>query len=241
MSFAPVVLGIDFGTGGVRACLFDVHGALIVAVEQTYVTAYPRPGWATQRPVDWWLALCAATNEALARGDVRADRVVGLALDAPCDILLTDAAGTPTTDALMWMDLRGAERARRMTATGDAVLQYCGGDVPAEWPLPKVLALKEDDPRAWHAAHHLVEQMTWLTWRLTGEWVAPLNSAAAKWHYRATDGADAGWPLGLMRAVALTDAIEKLPQRVVPMGGLAGGLTPRPRQASALAPEPPSR
>lgn len=225
MNSEPVVLGIDFGTGGVRACLFDLHGHALAVAEKSYPTTYPRPGWATQRPQDWWLALCAVTHEALSRGDVAPQRIVGIALDAPCDILLANRDGTPTTDALMWMDLRGAARARRLTATGDAVLRYCGGDVPAEWPLPKALSLKEDDPRAWHGAARLIEQMTWLTWRLTGEWVAPLNSATAKWHYRASTGADAGWPVPLMRAVGLEDAIEKLPARVVPMGGVAGTLT----------------
>ncbi len=67
------------------------------------------------------------------------------------------------------------------------MLRYCGGVVPAEWPLPKTLWLKEHASGAsGRAPDRLVEQMTWLTWRLTGEWVAPLNSAAAKWHYRAS-------------------------------------------------------
>ena len=234
MSSESLVLGIDAGTGGLRACVFDVGGRLVAAAERSFSTQFPRPGWATQRPADWWTALCEATNEVIARGEIASERIAGLALDAPCDILLADAAGTPTTDALMWMDLRGAREARALSATGDPVLRYCGGDVPAEWPLPKALWLKEHEPKLWSSSPRLVEQMTWLTWRLTGEWVAPLNSAAAKWHFRAGAAEDAGWPRDLMRAAGLSDAEGKLPTRVVPMGGVAGTLTANAAHALGL-------
>jgi FGGY-family pentulose kinase len=214
-----VVLGIDAGTGGIRAGLFDLSGTVLGIADRDYPTAYPKPGWAEQKPGDWWDALVGAVHAVVAQSTVDARRIIGLAIDAPCDIMLTDNSGAPLTNALMWMDLRGADQAARLTATDAPVLHYCGGVVPAEWPLPKVLWLKEHEPALWSTAPRLVEQMTWLTWRLTGEWVAPLNSAAAKWHYRG------GWPADLMHAVGLDDALEKLPHRVVPMGGRGGSLS----------------
>ena len=214
-----VVLGIDAGTGGLRAGLFDLTGTPLGIADRGYATRYPQPGWAEQTPDDWWTALVGAVGDALATSGVDGSRVIGLAVDAPCDILLADDAGTPLTDALMWMDLRGTDQARRLTRTQAAVLRYCGGVVPAEWPLPKALWLKEHSADLWSRADRLVEQMTWLTWKLTGEWVAPLNSAAAKWHYRA------GWPAALLDAVELGDAIDKLPRTAVPMGGRGGDLS----------------
>ncbi len=164
----------------------------------------------------------------VAQPGVDARRIIGLAIDAPCNILLADAAGTPLTDALMWMDLRAAACAQRLTATQCDVLRYCGGSVPAEWPLPKALWLHEHLPAVWAAAPRLVEQMTWLTWRLCGEWAAPLNSAAAKWHYRD------GWPHALCAAAGVAGAIDKLPRTVIPMGGRAGTLTARAAQGLGL-------
>lgn len=225
-----VVLGIDAGTSGLRAGLFDLAGAVLGIADRDYKTTYPAAGWAEQTPEDWWTALAGAVRAVIATSGIDARRVIGLAVDAPCDILLAGRDGTPLTNALMWMDLRGAEQARRLTDTHAAVLRYCGGVVPAEWPLPKALWLKEHAPALWWSADRLVEQMTWLTWRLTGEWVAPLNSAAAKWHYRG------GWPADLMRAVDLDDAIEKLPRTVVPMGGHGGDLSADAAHALGLRP-----
>ncbi len=225
---SDVVLGIDAGTGGLRAALVDLTGNLLGIADRAYTTSYPQPGWAEQSPHDWWDALVGAVHDVVHASGIAAERIIGVAVDAPCDILLADDAGTPLTGALMWMDLRGAEQARRLTATGDPVLRYCGGVVPAEWPLPKALWLKEHAPELWSTAPRLVEQMTWLTWRLTGAWVAPLNSAAAKWHYRGA------WPAELMAAVGLDDALAKLPQTVVPMGGRAGDLSAQAAQTLGL-------
>src|SRR5450631_4896579 len=109
---SDVVLGIDAGTGGVRAGLFDLHGMVLGIADRDYTTAYPQPGWAEQTPEDWWTALVGAVQAVVRESGIDAQRIIGLAVDAPCDILLADAAGTRVTNALMWMDLRGAEQAR---------------------------------------------------------------------------------------------------------------------------------
>lgn len=226
MNDGDLVLGIDAGTAGLRAGLFDLHGHPLGFHDEPYETLYPRPGWAEQRPDAWWNALVGAVRGCLHLSGQDAERVVGLSIDAPCNILLVDGDGTPLGNSLIWMDLRGADAARRLTATHDPVLRYCGEDVPAEWPLPKALWLKENDPALWDRAAHLVEQISWLTWRLTGEWVIPLNTAAAKWHYRTREdaGVPAGWPMSLLRSVGLEELPDKIPGSPLAMGVRAGGL-----------------
>jgi ribulose kinase len=236
MNAGDLVLGIDAGTVSVRAGLFDLQGRPLGFGDQAVQTFYPRPGWAEQRPADWWTALGAAVRGCLAAAGVDGARVIGLAIDSPCNILLVDRDGTPLTDSLIWMDLRAAAQARRLSETRDPVLRYCGGDVPAEWPLPKALWLREHEPALWERAAYLVEQMGWLTRRLTDTWAVPLNSAAAKWHYRARADAatPAGWPAGLLRAVGLDDVPGKVPGAVLPMGARAGDLTPAAAQELSL-------
>lgn len=223
------VLGIDAGTASLRAGLFDLQGKPLSFYDQSYSTYYPQAGWAEQRPDDWWQALVGAVRGCLAESGVESTRVIGLAIDAPCDILLTDAEGKPLTDSIMWMDLRATQQARQLTGSYDPVLRYCGGDVPAEWPVPKALWLKQNQLALWEQATYLVEQMGWLTWRLTDSWAIPLNSAAAKWHYRANsdESTQAGWPDSLLRAVGLEDLADKVPGVVLPMGVKAGELTPQ--------------
>jgi FGGY-family pentulose kinase len=230
------VLGIDAGTGSLRAGLFDLQGNPLGFYDQEYATHYPLAGWAEQHPDEWWSALVTAVRGCLAKSGVQGEHVIGLAIDAPCDILLTNATGIPLTESIMWMDLRATAQARQLTETRDPVLRYCGNDVPAEWPVPKALWLKQQQPTLWERATFLVEQMGWLTWRLTGEWAIPLNSAAAKWHYRANAdvSTSAGWPVGLLRSVGLEDLPSKVPGTVLPMGGKAGELTTAAASALGL-------
>ena len=44
------VLGLDGGTGGIRAFVFDANGTPITSASQTYETSYPQPGRAEQQP-----------------------------------------------------------------------------------------------------------------------------------------------------------------------------------------------
>jgi FGGY-family pentulose kinase len=236
MFSGDLVMGIDAGTGGIRAGLFTLEGEAVSFYDQSYETLYPSPAWAEQRPQDWWNALVTAVQGCLASNIGARERVIGLAIDAPCNILLTDEKGTPLTNSLIWMDLRGASQAKRLTETQDAVLRYCGMDVPAEWPLPKALWLKENNAELWQQATYLVEQMSWLAWKLTGSQAVPQNSAVAKWHYRvnATEDVPAGWPRSLMHAVGLEDLPEKLFSTVVPMGGKVGELNAESAQLLGL-------
>lgn len=222
-----LVLGIDAGTVGMRAALFDLQGQPLGFYDQSYATSYPQPGWAEQHPRDWWDALVIAVQGCLQASGTNGSQVIGLAIDAPCDILLCGKDGTPVTESLMWMDLRATHQAQTLTETHNPILRYCGGDVPAEWPVPKALWLKQHEPVLWNSDTYLVEQMSWLTWRLTGEWAVPLNSAAAKWHYRAAADNEtaAGWPANLLHSVGLEDLAAKVPGKVLPMGAQAGALT----------------
>src|SRR5215211_8764477 len=65
MAEAPYLMGIDFGTGGVRVGLFDRQGTAAVFHAVELKTTHPRPGWAEQDPEEWWSALARATRGAL--------------------------------------------------------------------------------------------------------------------------------------------------------------------------------
>ena len=65
----PVVLAYDFGTGGIKAALFDERGACVRDAFAGYETFFPGEGMREQRPVDWWRAVVASTR---ALGDVSA-------------------------------------------------------------------------------------------------------------------------------------------------------------------------
>ena len=61
----PYVIGIDFGTESARVGIFDQTGHPVAFASQTYPLYHPHPGWAEQKPDEWWAALVAAMHAAL--------------------------------------------------------------------------------------------------------------------------------------------------------------------------------
>ena len=223
MAEGPYLLGIDYGTGGVRVGIFDREGNPLVFHGVEFGTSYPRPAWAEQSPDTWWSSLVRATRGALEKSGVAADDIAGIGVDTTAATLLAiDSNDRPIRPAIMWMDVRAAQQARRLEQTGDPSLKYAGyGSVSAEWGLPKALWIKENEPDTFKRATRLVEAADWLIHRLTGEWTGSINILAAKYFYDRDAG---GYPTSLLDAVGGTDLLEKLPHNALDLGAVAGAL-----------------
>ncbi|MEZ4709569.1 MAG: FGGY family carbohydrate kinase [Caldilineaceae bacterium] len=219
----PYVIGIDFGTESVRVGVFDQLGAPAAFASKEYRLYHPRPGWAEQQPDEWWAALVQATRAAVAKSGVRKEEIVGLSTDCTsCTVVALDEQFRPLRPAILWMDVRAAEQARRIAASGHRALKYNGfGNVSAEWMPCKALWIKENEPEIWARTHHLGEFEDWLTHRLTGAWVASINNTSIRWYY---DRAEGGWPESFYAQIGLEDALAKFPQRVLDMGTVVGPL-----------------
>jgi FGGY-family pentulose kinase len=238
MTEGPYLMGIDYGTGGVRAGIFDVEGTPVVFHGVEFETSYPRSGLAEQDPDVWWSSLVAAVHGAMEQSGAASDAVAGIGVDTTgATVLALDANDRPVRPAIMWMDVRAADQAERIANTGDPALKYNGfGSVSAEWGLPKCLWLKEQEPETWREARHICDAVDWLINRLTGEWTASISVAAPKYHHDRDEG---GFPVGLLEAVGLEDFLEKYPQDVKDMGTAVGGLRREVAEELGLRPGTP--
>jgi ribulose kinase len=224
MAEAPYLMGIDFGTGGVRVGLFDREGSPAVFRAVEFTTHHPEPGRAEQDPSQWWSCLARATRGALEESGVPAAEIAGISVDATAStVVATDADGRPLRPAIMWMDVRAADQARRIQETGDPALKYNGfGPVSAEFGLPKALWLKENEPDTWSRAARVGDCADWAIQRLTGEATTSVNTVSGKYYYDRDEG---GFPVSLYEAVGVEDLLDKTPQRVLDLGAQVGELT----------------
>jgi FGGY-family pentulose kinase len=223
MAEGPYLVGIDFGTGGARVGIFDREGTPVVFHATEWETRHPRPGWAEQDPDEWWSCLVASTRAAMQRSGVSPEEIAGISVDTTAStVLAMDQNDRHLRPALLWMDVRASDQARRLQATGDPALKYSGfGEVSAEWGLPKALWIKENEPKVYNNAKIICDCQDWLTHRLTGEWKASISIAAGKYFHDRDVG---GWPESLYEAVGAGDLLEKFPQDVLDLGTVVGGL-----------------
>jgi ribulokinase len=217
------VIGIDGGTETVRAHVFDLEGRPLGSGTGSYETRFPFPGAAEQDPDEWWRALGQAVPAALADAGVSADEVQGLGLDTTsCTVVALDAQGRALRPSIIWMDVRAADEAQAVLATGAPEVELNGGGhgpVSAEWMLPKALWLKRNEPDTLRNAAILCEYQDYLIYHLTGRCVASRNNVAIRWHHAPDQ------PAGMLAALGLEDLAEKWPSEVLPPGETVGGLT----------------
>jgi FGGY-family pentulose kinase len=231
-------LGVDVGTGSVRAGLFDAAGSrrgLGVAEIRTW-----REGadLVEQSSDDIWRAAGEAIRKALAEESVDPSRIRGIGFDATCSLVVLDGSDRPVSvspsgddarNVIVWMDHRATQQAVRINETHDEVLRYVGGVISPEMETPKLLWLKENSPKAWGRAARFLDLPDFLSYRATGHDVRSLCTTVCKWTYLGHDGDGGRWSDAYFRRIGLSDLVDegyrRIGTHVRPMGERAGGLT----------------
>ncbi len=220
------VLGIDAGTESIRAGLYDLNGNCVGFGVESNETQHARPGWAEQSPDRWQRAMVQAVRSALASAGVSGSQVCGLSVDGTtCTLVFADAHGRPLRDAIMWMDVRAVREAQITADTGHTALKYVGhGPVSAEWFPCKALWVRNHEPETYERCHTILEQTDWLTFAITGEVGANINTASTRWFYDARDG---DYPVSFYQQLGLQEISERLPRPVRSIGEQAGEVSER--------------
>lgn len=236
MSHGPLLIGLDGGTEGLRVGIFDTEGTPLVFVRNAYPTNFLRPGWAEQNPADWWDAAVKGIRRAMKQIHAKPADIAAIAVGATsCTVVCLDDSGTVLRPAIIWMDVRAEQEARDIASSGSPSLQLSGGPhASAEWLTSKSLWLSRHEPATYEKATWIAEYTDYLTWRLSGEKIASLNTAAIRAYYDRENG---GWATELYARLGIPDLVDKLPDTVVPMGTAVGTLTAQAAEELGLDPE----
>ena len=210
-------LGIDFGTQGVRCGIADEFGEIISSAHKGYDTYYPEPGWVTQKPEEWIDCMFEAAKACLKNADEKiVQNIKGASVCATASTVVPVLEdGTTLMDAILWMDNRANMEANGINETQHEVLKYCGNEVSVEWLIPKVLWLKNNRRDIYDKAFKIVEQLDYINYMLTGEWVASICQATCKGNYIEDFGK---WNRSFFEGIRLGEFNRKLNTKVLHLG-----------------------
>lgn len=172
MSERDLLLGVDVGTTGTKAALFDLDGILTASSERNYATRYLPGNGVEQNPEDWWGAVCNSIKEALGNAKGSSRRVLGMAVSAQAPTLLAvNARGEPLRSALIWMDRRADGESRELAdrfGFGE-VVRRTGNRPDPFYIASKLRWLRQNEPKTADEARWFLQINGFINHRLTGE------------------------------------------------------------------------
>ena len=199
------LLGLDIGTTGARCVALDEGGNLVAEATAEYPIYSPNPGWSEQRPEDWWQASCQVIAQVAARvgRDIAAIGLTGQMHGA----VFLDNHDEVIRPALLWNDQRTAAQAATITERVGArrLTEIAGNPALTGFQAPKILWLRDEEPRAYERVASVLLPKDHVRLRLTGE--------------RATDASDASGTL-LLDLKERTWSGEILDALEIPVGWL---------------------
>jgi FGGY-family pentulose kinase len=241
-------LGVDVGTGSVRAGLFDETGERRGVGVSEIRTWREGADLVEQSSEDIWRAAGEAVRQALSVEGTDPKRVRGIGFDATCSLVVLDAADRPVSvgpsgddarNVIVWMDHRAIDQAVRINETRHEVLRYVGGTISPEMETPKLVWLKENRRSAWTRAARFLDLPDFLVYRATAVDVRSLCTTVCKWTYLGHDGEGGRWSDDYFRLIGLGDLVDegyrRIGTRVRPMGERAGTLTESAARELGLA------
>jgi len=108
------ILAIDLGTSGPKVAYVDQAGRILASeIEETKILFLPNGG-AEQDPDAWWSAICKAAKRLQASSSVPPESIAGICVTTQWSgTVPVDREGKHLSNAIIWMDSRGADHIRK--------------------------------------------------------------------------------------------------------------------------------
>ncbi|MCG8606379.1 glycerol kinase, partial [bacterium] len=168
-------LGVDQGTTGTTAMIFDDGWNISSRGYTVHKQHYPKPGWVEHDPIEIWTKTKESIASALAESGLLARELRAIGLDNQGETCMAwdRNTGKPIYNAIVWQDRRTARMADALKQEqGEMITQKTGLQVDAYFSALKIKWILDNVEDAWRKAEKgdlLVGTLdTWLLWKLTG-------------------------------------------------------------------------
>ncbi len=203
----PLLIGIDLGTTGCKAAIYDDQGAALGESYLEYGLITRSATMIEQDPCAWWELTCRAVREALtaARAGGREKCAVAVSSQG-ISFVPVDSAGQPIGNAINWLDTRAVDECAQILALFPEreLFQLTGKRASPSYVLPKLLWLRSHEPERWQATAVVLMGHDYLVNRMCGAWVTDHSMAGGTLLYDLTAQ---DWSDRLLAATGLRRAL----------------------------------
>ena len=230
-SEGELFLGVDLGTGGVRAIAVTASGLVVATTSVAFdsESLAPQQGRHEQSPEMWWTAICQALKATVNKLEAKdRQRLSAIAVDGTSGTLVVvDKNGKPQRPAMMYNDPRASSEAAALNAAAGDFCDKLGYQFNASFALTKIAWLRNHEPSVFDEAGRFIHQADFIVEQLTGQAATTDYSNALKTGF---DLLDERWPAWIDAYLGIT---SRLP-RVVAPGAVIGAVTAQAAQETGL-------
>ncbi len=175
-------LGIDIGTGGSRALLVNREGSVVAShtcAHEDMLMLHPM--WAEQRPEDWWNAAVSCIRGVLKEANATGADVQGIGLSGQMHgLVILGASDQVLRPSLIWCDQRSQPQVDSINRKiGEArILEYIANPVLTGFTLPKLLWVRDNEPRIYEQVRKVLLPKDYVRFRLTGDFATEVSDAS---------------------------------------------------------------
>ncbi|TDQ11795.1 gluconokinase [Pedobacter metabolipauper] len=196
------VLGVDIGTGSVKAVAVDLEGNSLETTQVMYGYESLKPGYHEQDADQIWTAFKACLEELLKKMTLQ-PIAIGLS-SAMHSLVAVDEAGNALAPMMTWADARSSEIAvkLRSSAQGQAIYKVTGTPLHAMSPLCKLIWISEHEPELFLKTHKFIGIKEFIWYKIFKEFEIDHSIASCTGLFDVTGRM---WYTGALSAAGITE------------------------------------
>jgi xylulokinase len=175
-------IGVDIGTSGTKGILMNEAGVILAESAAEYPVLMPKPLWTEQNPEDWWQAVKKTIKGVMKNSKAKKDDVKAIGLSGQMHgSVFLNKKGNVIRPALLWNDQRTAAECDEITSKAggrSALIGMVANPALTGFTAPKLLWLRNKEPKNYASLTHLLLPKDDVRRRLTGEFATDASDAS---------------------------------------------------------------
>lgn len=183
-----LLVGLDLGTGGAKACLLAPNGEVVSYAYEEFTLWHRRPGWSEHDASCYWPVACNLIARVLTEGGASGEDVSGVGVSSALpSLVLVGSDGEPIAPGINLMDRRAQEEVHQIrNLVGEERVQTLTANRLEDHPaLVNLLWHRNHRPELLDQAVAALTIDGYITYRLTGR--PTLNRSAGAFYGVAYD------------------------------------------------------
>ena len=180
------LMGVDIGTNQSKGVLIDSSFRPVAAYAVPHSMENPKPGWFEMDAEIWWSDFCEISHGLLKQAGITKEQVAGIGTSVMgCDCIPVDQNNKPLRKAILYgIDARSEPQINNLIKEfGTRRVTDMFGYIPGSNDIStKILWIRDNEPEVYHNAYKFITGSSYITAKLTGQYV--IDSYLAKAAFR---------------------------------------------------------